>query len=106
MIGDVSKDLSSFRDPSGTIFYKDEIVYRQINFCYEKQYRHLMDCGLYGKLTENHYIVQHEETDLQGYLVNSHASLPQSVETAGPNGHQYYGSNTFIIPSIKQSCAA
>jgi hypothetical protein len=39
------KDRGSFRDPSGFIYQKDQIIYRQINRRYQKQYETLMGQG-------------------------------------------------------------
>ena len=38
---------SSFRDPSGVVFYQDGLIYRQVNIIYKEEYDHLMDSGLY-----------------------------------------------------------
>ena len=61
-----SNILSSFRDPSGNIFFKDGILYRQINMIGKKNYDRLMDSGLYKNLTDNDWLVKHEETNNQG----------------------------------------
>lgn len=55
-------DASSFRDPSGVVFFKEGRLLRQINPCYAQQYRALMDGGLYTELTENGLLVKHKET--------------------------------------------
>ena len=55
-------ESSSFRDPSGYIFYLGEKkVMRHINACYFKEYNHLMKSGLYQELVENHLMVEHKE---------------------------------------------
>lgn len=52
---------SSFRDPSGFIFERDGVLYRQVNPCYEPDYRHLMESGLYRKLVQEGLLISHEE---------------------------------------------
>lgn len=52
---------SSFRDPSGFVYFKDKQIYRQINQSYRDQYEHLMSSGLYDSLVKNHLLVSHEE---------------------------------------------
>lgn len=55
---------SSFRDPSGFLFYKDGTLYRQINKRYAADYDHLMESGLYQTLVDAGLIVPHEEVSL------------------------------------------
>lgn len=57
---------SSFRDPSGFLFYKDSSIYRQINKLYKDDYDHLMESGLYGKLVESQLLIPHREVNIQG----------------------------------------
>ncbi len=56
---------SSFRDPSGFLFLKDETLYRQVNECYRSHYDHLFESGLYENLVEQGLIVAHDEVDLK-----------------------------------------
>lgn len=56
---------SSFRDPSGFLFYLDGILYRQINQSYKQDYEHLMDSGLYKSLIDSNRLISHEEVDIQ-----------------------------------------
>ena len=55
------KVSSSFRDPSGFVFYKDKVVYRQINHVYKDHYDHLMQSGLYELLVKKGLLIAHEE---------------------------------------------
>lgn len=55
------REYSSFRDPSGFVFQKDGIIYRQINVQYIDTYRMLMDGGLYKLLVKHRLMVPHEE---------------------------------------------
>jgi len=55
------RENSSFRDPSGFLFYEDGILYRQINRCYAGAYSHFLDSGLFTELAENKLLIVHEE---------------------------------------------
>ncbi|MFC1710112.1 class I SAM-dependent methyltransferase [Patescibacteria group bacterium] len=56
-------ELSSFRDPSGSIYYKKSKVFRRINPSYFQQYRKLIDSGLYNKLESEGLIIKHKEIE-------------------------------------------
>ena len=60
---DSAREFSSFRDPSGCIFTRDGILYRQISPIYFLQYHMLMDSGLYAELRKFGAIVAHEEVE-------------------------------------------
>ena len=51
---------SSYRDPSGFIFYKNGILYRQVNQVVKKDFDHFIDSGLYQHLVENKLLIQHQ----------------------------------------------
>lgn len=53
----------SFRDPSGFLFLRDEVLYRQVNVRYRADYDLLMNCGLYGELVKSELLISHEEID-------------------------------------------
>lgn len=55
------KEVSSFRDPAGHIYYDQKKVYRQINPCYFKEYDYLINSGLYQELKEQKYLITHQE---------------------------------------------
>lgn len=57
------KEFASFRDPSGFLFYKDGVLYRQVNQAYQPHYDHLMESGLYQELVESGLMVAHEEVE-------------------------------------------
>lgn len=63
-----TSENSSFRDPSGLIFYRDNKVYRQINNTYQRQYDHLMSSGLYSILKTKGMLVAHEEVDEEPFI--------------------------------------
>jgi 2-polyprenyl-3-methyl-5-hydroxy-6-metoxy-1,4-benzoquinol methylase len=52
---------SSFRDPSGFLFVRDGILYRQVNQVYAEEYTRLMDSGLYARLVKSGLLVAHTE---------------------------------------------
>ena len=56
---------SSFRDPSGFLFYRDDILYRQINKSYQENYKHLIESGLYEELIDSKNLIPHEEVDVE-----------------------------------------
>ena len=54
---------SSFRDSSGFLFYKNNLIYRQVNISYKENYDHLMESGLYKILINNKLLIPHREVD-------------------------------------------
>ncbi|MFH1788177.1 MAG: SAM-dependent methyltransferase [Candidatus Altiarchaeota archaeon] len=56
---------ASFRDPSGFVFEKDGVIFRQINQSYSKEYDLLMQSGLYDTLVESGWLIPHEEVTKQ-----------------------------------------
>lgn len=60
-----TRDSASFRDPSGFVFTRDGILYRQVNESFGAQYRLLMDSGLYAELTGSGLLLDHEEVPLR-----------------------------------------
>jgi len=54
----------SFRDPSGFLFRRDGVLYRQVNAVYREHYDELMAGGLYKELTDAGLMVRHEEIDI------------------------------------------
>ncbi len=59
------KVAGSFRDPSGFIFRKKGILYRQINRVYQEEYDRLMKSGLFKALLEEGLIISHKEVPLK-----------------------------------------
>ncbi len=55
---------SSFRDPSGFIFFEGDRVYRQVNAIFKEHYDYLIDSGLYAELTAMGWLIPHEEVDV------------------------------------------
>ena len=54
---------ASFRDPSGFLFSRSGVLYRQINRAYEQEYARLMDSGLYEKLVKAGLMIPHTEVN-------------------------------------------
>ncbi len=54
---------ASFRDPSGFLFSRGGVLYRQINHAYEKEYAQLMESSLYEKLVKAGLLIPHVEAD-------------------------------------------
>ena len=53
---------ASFRDPSGFLFTRDGVLYRQVNQVYAEDYTRLMDSGLYTKLVKAGLLIPHAES--------------------------------------------
>ena len=54
---------ASFRDPSGFLFSRGGILYRQVNRAYEQEYARLMESGLYEKLVKARLLIPHVEVN-------------------------------------------
>ena len=52
---------SSFRDPSGFVFQKDGIIYRQVNKIFKQDYDHFIHSGCYDHFVKNEWLISHEE---------------------------------------------
>jgi len=52
---------SSFRDPSGSLFFEDGVLYRKINKSYQENYEYFRSCGLYDDLIKRNLIIPHIE---------------------------------------------
>jgi hypothetical protein len=55
----------SFRDPSGFLFCREGLIYRQINRVYKAQYNQLLDSGLYEALVDAGLLIPHQEVDIE-----------------------------------------
>ena len=54
---------ASFRDPSGFLFSRGGVLYRQVNQAYEREYARLMESGLYEKLVKARLLIPHVELE-------------------------------------------
>lgn len=57
----------SFRDPSGFLFERDGVLYRQINSVYREDYETLVKSGLYAELTGAGLLVPHTRADVEPF---------------------------------------
>jgi hypothetical protein len=56
---------ASFRDPSGFLFTREGVLYRQVNQVYAQDYARLMDSGLYARLVKSGLLIPHTEVDVE-----------------------------------------
>lgn len=54
----------SFRDPSGFLFTRDGVIYRQVNVVYKEDYNLLVNSGLYENLTDSGLLIRHQEVSI------------------------------------------
>ncbi len=66
-----STDSGSFRDPSGFIFTKDSVIYRQVNSIYKEHYDHFISSGLYKSLVDSNRLISHEEVSTDFALTSN-----------------------------------
>ena len=69
---DDQTDPGSFRDPSGFVFERDGVLYRQVNRSYQRDYDALVASGLARTLIDDGSLIPHQEVDTA-------PSLPQSA---------------------------
>ena len=55
------RSSSSFRDPSGFLFYENGTLFRSVNRLYQQNYDHLIHSGLYDKLVADDLLIPHKE---------------------------------------------
>ncbi len=58
------RDPGSFRDPSGFVFVRDGILYRQINHLHAEEWDAFVASGLADRLTERGWLIPAAEADL------------------------------------------
>src|SRR4030042_4024755 len=56
---------ASFRDPSGCLFYREGVLYRQVNHSYAEHYDQLMSSKLYAKLVNSGLLIPHEGVSVE-----------------------------------------
>jgi hypothetical protein len=56
---------ASFRDPSGVLFIRDHVIYRQVNQVYRSHYDQLVGSKLYSRLVNAGLLVPHEEMNIE-----------------------------------------
>jgi SAM-dependent methyltransferase len=55
----------SFRDPSGFVYTRDAVLYRQINLSFRPQFEAFLASGLYDDLVRDGMLVPHEQVGLE-----------------------------------------
>lgn len=61
---------SSYRDPSGFVFEKNDLLYRQVNILFQKNFEHFINSGCYDHLVKKGLLIPHEE--LKENLTGTH----------------------------------
>jgi hypothetical protein len=56
---------ASFRDPSGFLFTRGNILYRQVNQAYAGDFTRLMESGLYERLIKAGLLIPHTESEIE-----------------------------------------
>ena len=56
---------ASFRDPSGFLFTRQGVLYRQVNQAYQAEYDKFISTGLYRKLVKARLLIPHEEATVE-----------------------------------------
>ena len=56
---------ASFRDPSGFLFSREGVLYRQVNQIYAEHYDRLISSGLYARLSDAGLLIPHEEVSVE-----------------------------------------
>lgn len=72
---------ASFRDPSGFLFRRDRVLYRQVNQHYALEYDHLINTGLYERLRKIGRLVAHEESEVTPLIpeISHKVILPEKI---------------------------
>lgn len=78
------KISASFRDPSGFLFRRDGILYRQVNQSYQANYERLMESGLYEKLVNSGALIRHQEVELKPESSDSPAAEAAAYKIIQP----------------------
>ena len=68
LLNNSKKQRSSFRDPSGFLFWNNKRLLRQVNISYKDNYDALMNSGLYEKLISEKLLIQHQEMSVKNGL--------------------------------------
>lgn len=69
---------SSYKDPSGFLFLRDGILYRQINTIYKEHYDLFCSSGLFKSLVRAGLLISHEDVSLQ------YAASPDAYKVIKP----------------------
>jgi len=79
---DIILHPSSYRDPSGFVFEKNGILYRQINISFKEHFDHFIQSGCYEQLAGKGLVIPHEdiETNFTGSSSWYKTIKPQRLE--------------------------
>ena len=69
---------SSFRDPSGFVYTRDGVLYRQVNRVFQDRFEAFLGSGLYEELVRQQLLVPHETAPLD------RAASPDAVAVLAP----------------------
>lgn len=61
------REPASFRDPSGFLFWREGVLFRQVNLSYQDDYALLMKSGLYQNLVDDGLLIPHEEVNTEPF---------------------------------------
>ena len=61
MSNPVIQHPASYRDPSGFVFVKENIIYRQVNEVFKDHFEKFITCGFYDHLVSSGLLISHEE---------------------------------------------
>ena len=77
------RDAASFRDPSGFVFRRNGVLYRQVNRRFAGEWDAFLKSGLYDRLAADGILLRHDEAPLDMAFVptDAHAVIkPRAVE--------------------------
>ena len=60
----ITRDPGSFRDPSGFVFRRDGVLYRQVNRVFADDWKAAVDAGVLRRWQESGRLVDHEVVDI------------------------------------------
>lgn len=65
------RETASFRDPSGFLFWREGVLFRQINQKYQENYDLLVKSGLIQDLVSSDLLIPHQEVDVDPLISTS-----------------------------------
>lgn len=71
----IKSEPSSFRDPSGFVYYKGKKVFRQVNRSYKQDFDLLFKSGLYKELVRQRYLLPHKR------ITKNHSASKKAYST-------------------------
>lgn len=70
-----SRIPGSFRDPSGFLFVREGVVYRQVNEVFREPYDQMMSGGFHEAAVSRGLLIPHEEVDVEPAALGAHRIL-------------------------------